>query len=260
MLISNDRSGAYSEGTMEAPLPLDFLGTITPALRALVAHYEATLSPASFQSLIAHLGKLSVGYQATLSEHSPGGARARAVHRLLEAELKNSAHLPRSCTKGCGACCHLEVEITQDEGELLAQLILEGHKIDHTRLALQAGRERKGAAWTERVTPANRCVFLDDSDSCGIYESRPGVCRKVLVTSAPADCADPGAVAQPILIPLAELILSTALSLPGNSFSSISKSVSQGLSRFAELKAKSQEFVSNVEQDLLELPESVSRG
>ncbi len=221
---------------------LDLLPVQTPLLKFYLSSMKERLSEANYESLLKHLKKVSDDYRKELETVSPGQERARVVHLLMEAELKNAAHIPHNCSKGCGACCHLEVEISKDEGELLAQLVLDGHPIDHARLRKQAARERKDAAWTERVVTDNRCVFLDASDSCSVYENRPAVCRKVLVTTPASYCSDADQAPVPITIPLAELIISTALSQPQNPFASISKSVARGLDRFAELKAISQEL------------------
>jgi Fe-S-cluster containining protein len=221
---------------------LDFLSVATPQLKLLTAHLKTRLTPENYESFVRHLGTLSEKYRKQLAAVPAGQERARVAYRLLEDEFKNSAHLAHNCSKGCGACCHLEVEITKDEGELLAQLVMDGHPIDHARLRKQAARPRQDPAWRERVTQDNRCVFLDATDSCGIYENRPGVCRKVLVTTPASFCSDATKNPELISIPLAELIISTALSQPNNPFASISKSVARGLDRFAELKAKSQEI------------------
>lgn len=221
---------------------LDFLIVATPQLKAYVEQLEHTLSPENHESFIRYLHTLSDGYRSELEAAPPGPGRARAMHRLLERELASATELPHSCSKGCGACCHLEVEITRDEGELLAQMVVDGHSVDHARLRKQAMRARKDEAWALRLIEDNRCVFLDSTDSCSIYESRPGVCRKVLVTSPAAYCSDPSQNAEPISIPLAELILSTALSLPDNPYASISKSVARGLQRLGHLEAMSQEI------------------
>ncbi len=239
--------------------PLDFLDVVTPQLRALLERYQQTLTPTSYDGFVRHLKRLSDGYRASLAGIEAGSERARAVHRLMNQELATSSHLANSCTRGCSACCHLEVEITKDEGELLALLVLDGHPIDFDRLKAQAARKRKSEAWERRQASENRCVFLDGTDSCGVYESRPSVCRKALVTTPAAYCSDPGQAPLPILIPLAELIISTALSLPENPFTSISKSLSEGLERFARLRDRSREIAVDSELGLDNEPFTDSR-
>ena len=61
--------------------------------------------------------------------------------------------------------------------------------MDRDRLTLQATRERKSPEWAPLLKPENRCVFLGNDDACTIYEDRPAVCRKVLVTTPVVECS-----------------------------------------------------------------------
>jgi hypothetical protein len=72
-------------------------------------------------------------------------------------------------------------------------------------------------------------VFLGPTGTCTVYADRPASCRKLLVVSDPVECSTPEGAVQPITIPLAEVLLSTALSLPGASHLSLSKAVTLGL-------------------------------
>jgi hypothetical protein len=149
----------------------------------------------------------------------------------MEEVLVQIGDVKPTCSAGCGACCHFEVEITRDEGTLLAGLVEAGHPIDRERLEAQASRERLSPEWKRLTVPSNRCVFLGDSGTCTVYADRPSACRKLLVVSDPKVCGEPDGVPVPITIPLAELVLSTMISLPGVEFMSLSKAVRAGLSR-----------------------------
>ena len=206
-----------------APGPLDFLGAPTPALRALVAHYQRVLPATDFERLLAHLRERAQEYAAELGRLPPGAERARACHRLLDRALESSHRPVTSCGAGCSACCHLEVEVTSDEGALLAERVRNGQAVDRDHLGRQAARARQSSEWASLVAPQNRCVFLTRVDTCGIYPDRPSGCRKHLVSSPSARCGSPGGRLEPITVPLAELVTSVALALPQNSYGSLPK-------------------------------------
>lgn len=217
-----------------APVELPFLPVMTPVLRALVTQYQAQLPADDFAAFVDYLKAMHAQLHQQLAPLAPGPARARAVHALLEPELAKVT-VDTKCRKGCSACCHLEVEITKDEGELLAEVVMAGHRIDEARLQLQAARERRSAEWAQMVHLPNRCVFLGEDGACTVYAHRPGSCRKHLVVTHPVECATKGGKPEAVTVPVAELILSTALSLADNPYSSLSKSTVAGLNK---LRAK----------------------
>lgn len=207
---------------------IEFIAMPTPQLKAMVERYQATLPPEQYAGLIRDLHGMYQKYYAVLGGFSPGPERARAAHRLINAPIQQSTVQP-TCAKGCGACCHLEVEITKDEGELLAQVVEAGVAIERRRLAVQAARTRRSADWGLPIQKDSRCVFLGDDQACRVYESRPAICRKHVVASDPTECMKEGGQPLPILIPMAELVLSAALSQPGNTHGSLSKKLTEAL-------------------------------
>lgn len=209
--------------------PLCFAARATPQLRAAVAQQQRNLSPADFADLLAGIRGLFVKYYAKLAEFSPGAARARAVHQLIDREMKAADGLPLTCGKGCSGCCSYEVEVTSDDAALLAEVVRSGVAIDRARLAVQAARERKSPEWRQFGRPENRCVFLGADHACGIYEARPSICRKHIVTSPASACVTEGAPVAPVQVLLAEIVLSAALSQPGVEFSSLSKLLTAAL-------------------------------
>jgi Fe-S-cluster containining protein len=72
---------------------------------------------------------------------------------------------------------------------------------------------------------------LAGDGACSVYPIRPSVCRKHLVVSPAADCAQIGATPVPVTIPMAELILSVAIGQPENGFASLAKSLEAGLKK-----------------------------
>lgn len=218
---------------------LHFIRVATPQLKTMVAHYRTILPSHQFYEFLADIRKEFENYTLILGKYHPGADRARATHELIKQKLENNQIEP-TCSKGCGFCCHLEVEITQDEAILLAKIVHDGHEIDRKKLSIQASRERKSPEWTPYLQESNRCVFLGKENSCQVYADRPSICRKHVVASDPKECMSASGKPQPILIPLAEIVLSAALSQPGNSFTSLSKGVLAALKEFPELAPNTQ--------------------
>lgn len=99
------------------------------------------------------------------------------------------AELPQkiSCKNGCGFCCHINVDITLDEAELLLERAKEiNYPIDWKMIDAQAqvGSEN----WKYLVPKQKKCVFLNEANSCSVYEYRPASCRKHMVLSDPKMC------------------------------------------------------------------------
>jgi hypothetical protein len=145
------------------------------------------------------------------------------MHEMTDQAMKAAAHVKVSCCKGCSGCCHYEVEITHDEAVLLAAVVRAGATVDGARLRDQASRERNSPKWHDVPRDENRCVFLGPDGACLIYEDRPSACRRLIVTSPPANCSVPGAPVEPVDITLVEILLSASLSIRGATYASISK-------------------------------------
>jgi Fe-S-cluster containining protein len=240
---------------------LAFMRVSTPQLKIMMNHYKQQLPQRDYLQLVNDVRKQFERYMEVLGGFHPGAERAKAAHRLLNPAIEQSTVTP-TCKKGCGACCHLEVEITTDEAELLAEEVRAGFALDMTQLNNQASRERKAASWLRGVHPENRCVFLGQDQACQVYESRPSICRKHVVASDPQDCMVLDRQPQPILIPLAEIALSAALSQPGNSYSSLSKGVLSALSPGSDLVQKGDSWSEGYDwqQEVSEAPGADSRS
>ncbi len=184
----------------------EYLTKLTPTLRAIISQYHTTYSREDMQGFLEHLDGLAKGYRAVLLAAEPGAPRARALHRLMEEVMSTVRDVHPSCQHGCSACCHYEVEITKDEGALLASLVTSGHPIDAARMEAQAARPRLSAEWKKLKVPENRCLFLGPQGACTVYVDRPAACRKLLVVSHPKECGTDGGQPTPITIPLAEVV------------------------------------------------------
>jgi Fe-S-cluster containining protein len=127
--------------------------------------------------------------------------RARIVHRAVdEFNVEVFAHpLVQQfspCKVGCSGCCHTQVSVTSDEAELLAERIKEGLQINLDRLELQSKVSEESNTFYQLSYSDRRCVFLDDSDACSIYEDRPSVCRTNAVLGDAKQCLVSGETQQ----------------------------------------------------------------
>lgn len=93
------------------------------------------------------------------------------------------------CKRGCTACCHTQVSVTDDEAELLVKRIKSGVSIDQERLKLQMQAGSDDEAFFKIAYNDRKCIFLDEQGACTVYEDRPSVCRtnSVLGTSDQCD-------------------------------------------------------------------------
>jgi Fe-S-cluster containining protein len=124
-----------------------------------------------------------------------GKSRAQTAHsvqdRLIADNLSAIADKnPKiSCRRGCSACCNIRVSITEDEADLLYDVVVrEKIEVDQELL-------RQQAPWTEDDYPKYfasgqaRCVFLDpERGECRVYDVRPMACRSYYVVSDPEMC------------------------------------------------------------------------
>lgn len=203
--------------------PIDFIARPTPRLRAAVEHQRSAMSAADFPEVIATIRSVFDKFTARLQSAPAGAARGRVLHLLTEQTQAPAAQVKVTCAKGCCSCCHYEIEVTRDEAAILADLVRAGFPIDAVRLRVQAARERKAPEWLQVLMPDNRCVFLGADGACQIYEHRPSSCRRHLVTSPAAACADLGLTVAPVELLMTEILLSAALSIEGVQFASMSK-------------------------------------
>lgn len=209
------------------PDPIAFISKPTPVLRTTISDQQQRLPATDFEGLLGAVRSAFQKYTNKLMEFPPGAERAHALHALVDRELGAAAGIAVSCHRGCCGCCHYEVEITRDEAALLADEVRAGCEIDTARLAAQAARERKSPKWLEFWSAENRCVFLAADGACRVYESRPAICRKHIVTSPPEACSTVGGNVVPVQMLLIEILLSAAISMPDTPFASMAKMVSR---------------------------------
>jgi Fe-S-cluster containining protein len=220
---------------------------LTAHLKNLLAYHQAQISVSEYADLEAETMRLVKVYFDILSPLPAGAGRARKIHQLIEDQNELNVQVPVSCTKGCGACCHLEVEITEDDAKLLAQTVqAKKLKIDFARLESQARRQKGDEAWKKRSVIENRCVFLDEANCCSVYEFRPMICRKHAVVSSPSECMSVDGHPVPRVIPINEIIASAVINLPMNHYDSLPKMLFRALENEKELaQIHNLEFIGN---------------
>ncbi|MGA0032699.1 MAG: YkgJ family cysteine cluster protein [Burkholderiales bacterium] len=133
-----------------------------------------------------HVEKLrALAGQDVLSIARDGHA---AIDELLERDLEQNPPLENiRCARGCSHCCHGPVEIAAHEAALLIDVVrAAGRPLDEERLQRQS--RYTVDTWRDQAPTDRACVFLGGDGACMVYESRPGACRKLLVTSNPAFC------------------------------------------------------------------------
>lgn len=119
--------------------------------------------------------------------------RADYIHELVEEYNQEVFAHPlvmqfSPCKRGCTACCHTQVSVTDDEAELLVKRIKSGVKVDQDRLKLQMAAGDDGDAYYKISYGDRKCIFLDDEGGCSVYEDRPSVCRTNSVLGSADQC------------------------------------------------------------------------
>ncbi|HUP29275.1 MAG TPA: YkgJ family cysteine cluster protein [Usitatibacter sp.] len=105
----------------------------------------------------------------------------RKVDEVIAESIKGHA-VEVACKRGCGYCCHMQVEILPPEGFALAAWLR--RSFDAARLAAVIERLRANAARTRELGLEGRkranlpCALLGDDGACSAYEARPAQCRR----------------------------------------------------------------------------------
>ena len=105
----------------------------------------------------------------------------RQVDEVLAQSIKGHA-VNVACKRGCGYCCHMQVEILPPEGFALAAWLRKN--FDSARLAGVIARLRENASRTRELGLEGRkranmaCALLGEDGACSAYEARPAQCRR----------------------------------------------------------------------------------
>lgn len=147
--------------------------------------------------------------------------RARFINRITDGALaqwkrkdpETMKMIP--CKANCSACCHMTVDITDDEAELLADLIINNKvQVDLDRLKAQAkvpySKEPKDD-WFKTPWAARACPFLGHDGNCRVYEDRPHTCRKWFIAEPTNEmCKEEDGAGMLAFSPQAEAIAAAA--------------------------------------------------
>lgn len=119
------------------------------------------------------------------------GAKEEAVQLASEQKLENLSQANKAsitCTMGCASCCHARVDISLHEKRLLkASVLAFAPQMDRKRLETQTKALSLGE-WDRLSFQERSCLFLDKQNLCQIYDKRPLLCRRYLVSSDPELC------------------------------------------------------------------------
>jgi Fe-S-cluster containining protein len=105
----------------------------------------------------------------------------RKVDEVLAASIAGHS-VSVACTRGCGYCCHMQVEILPPEGFALAAWLR--RTFDAKRLEGVIARLRENAKRTRELGDEGRkranmpCALLGPDNACTAYEARPAQCRR----------------------------------------------------------------------------------
>jgi Fe-S-cluster containining protein len=184
---------------------------ITRSLKKFILDYEPQLDAETFSAFLVSLSEELEKASAEFLALPVGAERAYKLHQLVEEEIALGANIEVSCFKGCSACCHMEVEITAYEADILKDIVEGGHVIDSARLRKQSEREVQDPLWRQgRRGENNRCVFLNGEGACSIYEKRPVMCRRHSVKSPAKNCETLDATIVLRYFPKVDLLISAA--------------------------------------------------
>lgn len=128
-----------------------------------------------------------------LKELSNPFKRANLIHQTVDSynvEVFNHPLVMQfsPCTRGCTACCHTQVSVTDDEALLLVNRIKGGVTINEDHLRKQMSPGNDGEKYFQLSYENRRCIFLDEHGACRVYEDRPSVCRTNAVIGEASQC------------------------------------------------------------------------
>lgn len=116
--------------------------------------------------------------------------RADVFQKLVQTSLSQISYKEKgvSCGNGCSFCCHIAVDITKGEAELIKMYCHENNiEIPYEYFKAQENYTKEN--WHELIkTKQSGCGFLSEAGECKVYEVRPIACRKYMVLDPPEKC------------------------------------------------------------------------
>ena len=97
---------------------------LTPTLKKIIEDYKLILNQDEHDSFVKEVMSRLEFYLEHFFSFEPGSQRGREIQRLIDNEVTQVNHIKASCHKGCGSCCHLEVQITADDAAVLIESLM----------------------------------------------------------------------------------------------------------------------------------------
>jgi Fe-S-cluster containining protein len=157
---------------------------LTHALARILDEEREALGDEGIRKAVSHVKKYA---EETLNADDKRQALLDAFTIIdeFQDEIEEDQKRKISCRKGCAFCCHLEVQVTDLEKDLIMDYAKEhGIKYNEKKLEEQLQYNEQ----TLPLSDVSRCVFLSNQNTCNIYEVRPLHCRKYLVLNDPKFC------------------------------------------------------------------------
>lgn len=131
------------------------------------------------QANVERMNRDGGDFREAANRHLDGFARNRGTKtqkiiglRFIAGQLSDAASGYGACKKHCNHCCHIGVDVSKEEAQLISRQI--GRKI-----AQPATRSFFDSDGTRSPHLNSPCTFLKDG-GCSIYESRPLLCRTLV--------------------------------------------------------------------------------
>ncbi|UOD35705.1 YkgJ family cysteine cluster protein [Deferribacteraceae bacterium V6Fe1] len=131
-------------------------------------------------------------FNEVLSQNTPFEEKLNRLLSICDdiiSENYNEFNLKEiDCKAGCGYCCILNIATLEPEIKNIINYVNKNFD-KNKRIELKEKIQENyvmifGLDDEERISIRRRCVFLDESASCGIYPVRPILCRSVTSISA----------------------------------------------------------------------------
>ena len=145
--------------------------------------------------IIENIESVKLSYKETQNkypddENAVIWAFMNKLQESIEHFIKNNPNGQKiTCAKGCAFCCHVNVDITKPEADLLARYTIEhAIPVNSDRLAKQSKVSLDEDGFIPLSYEDSACIFLDEHSQCMVYEYRPMACRKYMVITPPDEC------------------------------------------------------------------------
>lgn len=169
----------------------------------------------------------------TTAKHTMEEFDKLASH-VVKAYTLKYGYNPVTCKKGCSACCHINVNVSPREADLMVSFVRSQNiRLEKNKVLAQADKMPDEFHRLDWETKA--CPFLSDAGECKVYRFRPLSCRKYLVASDPKICDTRTSMGDPLTVvdPIMEAFVAAFLTVDGAQTDSRKNMASMLLERIA---------------------------